>query len=109
MKKALPFLLMLLPNLVFAATTIADIIVKLKGYLNGIIPVVIGLGVLYFIWGMAQFILNSGNEQGVTEGRSKMVWGIIAIFVMIAVWGLVSLISKSLLIDTGGTVTPPQL
>jgi hypothetical protein len=38
-----------------------------------------------------------------------MIWGIIALFVMSAVWGIVRLIASTLGIDTNTSITPPSV
>ena len=47
---------------------------------------------LFFFWGLAQFIAKSDEEQARSEGRRRMVWGVIALFVLVSVWGMVMLI-----------------
>ena len=59
---------------------------------NGLMPFIVALAVLFFMWGVFQFIRASGNEDEVTEGRNRMIYGIIGIFVMVSVWGLVNLL-----------------
>lgn len=59
--------------------------------LNTAIPIVAGLALVVFFYGLAKFIhsLQSGNDTGVSEGKEVMKWGIVALFVMISVWGIV--------------------
>ncbi len=53
------------------------------------IPVISGLALLVFLWGLVKFISRlGGDEKAVTEGKKLMVWGLIALFVMISVWGI---------------------
>jgi len=75
--------------------------------LDIVIPVVVALALLYFFWGLAQFILKAGGDTGIEEGKKKMVWGIIALFVMLSIWGFVSLLSFTIFgSDTGSFVAP---
>lgn len=60
-----------------------------------IIPLLFGIAILVFIWGVVQFISNADNEEKRTQGRDFMVYGIIALFVMVSVWGLVSVLSNT--------------
>jgi len=53
------------------------------------IPIVGGLALLAFFWGLAKFILNAGSESGREEGKEVMKWGIIALFVMVSIWGII--------------------
>ena len=71
------------------------------------IPIVGGLALLVFFWGLAKFILNAGNESGREEGKEVMKWGIVALFVMVSIWGIIFFITNDVL----GLATPgvPQL
>ena len=62
---------------------------EVVGVIDGTIVVVIGLALLFFLWGLAKFILKAGDPRAQEEGKSIMLWGIIALTVMIGVWGLV--------------------
>lgn len=46
-----------------------------------------------FFWGVVQYIWSEGT--GKATGRSIMFWGVIALFVMTSVWGLVNLVKNS--------------
>ncbi len=97
----------LLPNLAFAIT-FDGLVTKFRGWLNLVIPIVIGLGLVYFFWGLANFIANSGDEKGREEGKSKMIWGTLALFVMVSIWGIIGLFNESLTVNQGGTFEPPK-
>ena len=47
-----------------------------------IIPLLFTLAVAGFIWGIVQYYLNPDNEEKRKKGKSYMIWGIIALFVM---------------------------
>lgn len=54
-----------------------------------IIPIVASLAVLAFVWGLAKFIYNvGGDEKAIGDGKNLMKWGLIALFIMISIWGL---------------------
>jgi hypothetical protein len=106
-RKALLVLVVLLPSPALAIT-VEGLVTKFKGWINLVIPIVIGIGLIYFLWGLATFINNSGDEKGREEGKSKMVWGILGLFVMISIWGLVEFVGSSLDIKQGETFDPPK-
>ena len=72
---------------------------------NLLIPIVFALALLYFFWGLATYILSSGDPEKKEEGRNKMVWGIVALFVMASIWGLVNFLQDALDIDEGSAPT----
>jgi len=88
--------------------TLKGITDALQGILGVAVPFVAGLALFYFIWGLVTFIAKSGEETARTEGKSKMIWGIVALFVMVSVWGLVRLVANSFQIGTGSVEQPPQ-
>ena len=69
--------------------------------ISTLIPIVFALALLYFFWGLAQYILSAGDSAKQEEGRNKMIWGIVALFVMAAVWGLVRFLGTAIGITPG--------
>lgn len=102
MSKKLPIIVLLLfftPVLfVHAAFFVkfTEFLGAVSGIINIATPIVVGLALLYFFWGLAQFIAKSGNSESHEEGRNKMIWGLIALFVMLTVWGIVFFIAGEL-------------
>ncbi len=60
-----------------------------------------------FLWGALKFILNAGEEEKRNQGKQFMLWGIIALAVMISVWGLVNIVTETF--DIGDTNFLPQV
>lgn len=71
-------------------------------------PIVVGLALLAFFWGLATFIFSAGNEDAKDRGKNIMIWGIIALFVMVSVWGIINFIQEALDVE-GGEVTVPAV
>lgn len=67
-----------------------------------VIPIVIALALLYFFWGLAQYILHNGEEDKREDGKRIMIWGVIALFVMTSVWGLVRYLGDALGVPNSG-------
>ena len=59
-----------------------------------LIPLAFALCLLYFFWGVAKYIRSAGDEKAVEEGRRIMVWGVIAMFVVFSIWGIIFFIRK---------------
>jgi len=76
--------------------------------LNPLILLFLGLAVVYFMWGVFKYVGKGESESDRREGAQMMMYGIVAIFVMVSVWGLVTI-----LINTFGLSTsvpkPPAL
>jgi len=89
-----------LPLVAFAAPlqNIADIIGSVGGIVKMLIPLMVGVAIVYFFYGLVKYIQNPELK----EGRKTMLAGILAIFIMVSLWGIVIFAQQSLNIGTGG-------
>ena len=62
---------------------------------QAVIPLIFALALVMFIWGVVQFVINSDEEAKKEKGRQFMIWGIIALTVMVSVWGLVEILGDT--------------
>ncbi len=90
-----------LPLAVFAQN--ANITEVAGGWVNDIamiivdlVPFLVALCVLFFLWGAARFVLHAGDEKGREEGRRHMLRGLVALTVAVTLWGLVLLVANAL-------------
>lgn len=83
--------------------TIEDIICKIGSVLDTIIPILVVLGVVYFVWGVVSYVIGD-DEEDKKKGRDRMIYGIIGLVVIVAMWGLVSIVSNTF--DVGGYNQP---
>ena len=97
MKKYIPTFLFLsiIPATTLAATTVVGLIDDIQDVLSAIVPVIMSLAVIYFIWSTAQYILKEGDAKN--EARGHMIWGIVILFVIVSVWGLVAILETTFL------------
>lgn len=72
-----------------------NLLVQAHGILDQLIPLVIGLAVLVFLWGVLQYVVSKGADDK-AMARSTMLYGILGLFVMVSVWGLVGLLSQTI-------------
>jgi hypothetical protein len=73
-----------------------DLLCYITNIINSaIIPLIFSLAFLSFIWGIVQFVINSDDEAKKTKGKQFMLWGIIALTVMVSVWGLVNILGAT--------------
>lgn len=67
---------------------------------NGVVPLIFAIAMVMFIWGVVQYVINSDEEAKKAKGKQFMIWGIIALTVMIGVWGLVGIVGNTFGLDT---------
>jgi hypothetical protein len=54
------------------------------------------------------YIWNAGDEGKRKEGRGIMIWGVVALFVMVSIWGLVNFIGDAFGIEESPDVPTPD-
>jgi len=67
--------------------------------LNAVIPVLIALGVVVFVWGVVTYVVAS--EEAKQKGRMRMIYGIIGLAVIVGLWGLVSILGRTFGVGSG--------
>ncbi len=75
------------------------------GMIKSLVPLVVGLTLLYFMWGIFQLV-RSNSEDSRKEAVGVITYGIVSLFVMVSVWGLVSILTSTFF---GGSLIIPQL
>lgn len=90
-------LVIITPIISFAALDgIKGLITSSIDIINLLIPVVFGLAILFFFWGVAQFILHSDQEDAREDGKQRMLWGVVALFVIASIYGILGFIGDSI-------------
>jgi uncharacterized membrane protein YidH (DUF202 family) len=94
-------------NIAYAATPKLDSFINNvnEKIINPLIILLFALAVMYFLWGVFEFISNQDNEEKKTTGKSHMIWGIIGITIMLGVFSIMNMIIGTLNIDN---ISPQQ-
>lgn len=95
----------LLPLMALAQASVDSIISRIGSIIALLVPILITLGVVYFFWGLVQYI--GGDADKKAEGRSHMIWGIIFLFVMVSVFGLIRVVGTTFGVQQGGDINVP--
>jgi hypothetical protein len=75
--------------------------------LNPFIAVLFVVATIYFLIGLIRYFLPEGNEGDRATGQRHMVWGLVGMFLMISVFGIMKLIVNTFgvnLADYGATL-----
>lgn len=71
-------------------------LIKMAGrFIDQVLPLVIALTVLIFIWGIFKLVIAGDSDDARKEARGYITWGVVALFVMVSVWGLVNILISS--------------
>lgn len=90
------------PMVVFAAPSnfgeVGGFVATIMAFINStLIPLVFALALLMFIWGMFQFFIMGGSDEGSQEkGKSLMLYAIAGFVLMVSIWGIVNMLANGL-------------
>lgn len=109
----LPVALAFMPLLVLAQSNpdldnVARLVMAIGRLVNLATPIIIGLALLAFFWGLVKYIFAAADDDK-ASGKSLMIGGIIAIFVMVSIVGIIQFIGGAFNIGDGGSFTPPTV
>lgn len=54
--------------------------------------VLFALAFIVFLWGVTEFLFAQENEEKKTTGKRHMLWGLVGLFIMFAVNGLIEIL-----------------
>ncbi len=89
-------------------SNIQTAICRIGSILNSIIPVLVALGVVYFVYGVVTYVIAS-DEEAKKTGRNRIIYGIIGLAVIIAVWGLVRILTQTFGVDNTTNIQYPTV
>jgi hypothetical protein len=64
--------------------------------INPLIVFMFALAIVYFLYGLMQYLLSPDNEEIRKNSKQHMLWGVIGMFIMIAVFGIMNILLTTL-------------
>lgn len=64
--------------------------------INPLIALLFALAIIYFLYGLVQYLMSPDNEEIRRTNKQHMLWGIIGMFIMIAVFGIMNMMLRTL-------------
>lgn len=61
-----------------------------------LLTIAISFATLYFVWGVVQYVLAPSSVEERKKSKQVMLWGILSLFVIVSVWGIVEALRKLL-------------
>lgn len=83
----------------FSATslTFSGLVQNLIGLINAAIPVLAGIALALFLVSGIRYITAAGRGEKTESYRSALLWSLIAVFVLVSIYGILSFLSASFL------------
>lgn len=64
--------------------------------LNPIIAMMFAFAMAYFVYGVVAYIWHPDNEEAREKGKQSMFWGVIGMFIMVSVFGIMRFLIDSI-------------
>src|ERR1700682_5787887 len=64
--------------------------------LNPIITLLFAAALIYFMFGVFNYVRNAGSDSERAAGVQQMIWGVTGMFIMMAAFALVTIIKSTL-------------
>ncbi|MFM2357380.1 MAG: hypothetical protein RJA61_117 [Candidatus Parcubacteria bacterium] len=105
MKSYLLFLISTIPSVV-SAQGLRELIIDFGDIIDILFLLGPAVAFMVFFWGLAQFIAKSGDVSSHESGLRLMKWGIIALFVILSIMGIISFIRGELDLEKDRDLLP---
>jgi hypothetical protein len=114
MKKTSIILSALLLAAPFAASAqslqpLANLIGAIARLVGALVPILITLALVVFFVGLVRYLWGSKGAIDHEGGKRLMIWGLVTLFVMVSVWGIVRLAQDALGVNPNAGAISPQV
>lgn len=69
-----------------------------------LLPVLMLAATGFFMWNIVKYIRFAESPEKRKEYRASMIWGIVALFVMVSIWGIIAILGG--IVGTNTSVIP---
>lgn len=103
-----------LPLLALAQTppavgTLEQIVQGIGRIVETLIPILLALALVVFFWGLIRYIFVDKGGEGANKAKGLMLWGLIALFVMVSVMGIIRLAQQTLGVSSETSIPAPTI
>ncbi len=80
-----------------AVAPITTFVGKVNRYItNPLILLMFAAALVYFLYGVFEFLMHAEDAEARETGKSHMLWGIVGMFIMLGVFAILHLIERTL-------------
>ena len=91
-----------------SAQTLLNTLALVSTFLNSVVYLFITLAIVVFFWGLIKYLFGDGSE-GKTKGLQIMLMGVVTIFVMVSIWGIIRLLQSTFRVTSTEPVIPKTI
>jgi hypothetical protein len=75
-------------------TDLSDIIRLFTNIGMKLIPLLGAIAFLVFIYGVSKYIKAAGSGGDLKKSKNLLIWGVIGLLVMVAIWGIITFLQS---------------
>lgn len=109
MKKIIATIVAFTPVMAFAQTTIKnvnDVATRLRDLGNLFTYLLIAAAVIFIIWNVVVYLIKGSEEDARKKAASSILWGVVGLFIILSIWGLVNILMNTFHTETGNNQIP---
>jgi hypothetical protein len=90
-------------------TSLSGLVSYIIGIINLIIPVLVTFALVLLMYAGFRYILKASESHGKGAERAALMWGLVALFVIVSVWGLLRIMCITLLNNSSCRSSSPTV
>lgn len=91
-----------------APQTFKELVEYLVTIMNMLVPIIITAALVVYLFGISQSVLDFGGDKGRDKMKAYMFYGILIIFVMVSIWGILNLLQDTFFSSDAGLFFSPD-
>ncbi len=76
------------------STHVLSLFQLVANIIGALVPIIIGLAIVYFMWGVVSYILAKSDDTK-KEGKNRIIYGFIALFIIVSFWGIIKFLGTT--------------
>jgi hypothetical protein len=88
-----------------SAQSLVNTLALFNSLLNALIGILITIAIVIFFWGLIKYMMTMGTEDA-HKAVHLMLWGVVSIFVMVSIWGIIQLLQSTFNVSRTTAIVP---
>jgi uncharacterized YccA/Bax inhibitor family protein len=80
---------------------LGNLVEQIGSFIDLAIPVVTGAALIGFFIGLAKYVFQAGSDEDQEQGKNIMIAGVVALFMIAAIGGIIEVLTASFGVDEG--------
>jgi len=76
------------------ADDLNSVVDMIKGVINTALPILIAAAVVWLVFNIIRYVVAAG-EEAKAGAKNHIVWGVVGLFAIVSIWGLVNMLTKT--------------